>query len=31
LNDHFKEHLKAPTLEAASPQRKQEFKRGFAL
>ncbi|MBN5155246.1 ankyrin repeat domain-containing protein [Stenotrophomonas maltophilia] len=31
LNDHFKEHLKAPTLEASSPQRKQEFKRGFAL
>lgn len=31
LNDHFKEHLKAPTLESASPQRKQEFKRGFAL
>lgn len=31
LNDHFKEHLKAPTLESANPQRKQEFKRGFAL
>ncbi|MBA0446119.1 hypothetical protein D7Y61_02060 [Stenotrophomonas maltophilia] len=31
LKNHFKEYLKAPTLESGSPQRKQEFKRGFAL
>ncbi|WP_152905261.1 hypothetical protein [Stenotrophomonas maltophilia] len=31
LKDHFKEHLKAPTRETPSPQRKQEYRRGFGL
>ena len=30
LNDHFKEHLKTPSRETPTAQRKQQFQRGFA-
>lgn len=31
LNEHFKDHIKAPVRETPSPQRKQEYRRGFGL